>query len=356
MVDTSDSNVKMNSKLTEHLQERDIAKILAQSTEKNDEVALKLMCIIDHALLKRNFYTKMKTEPKLIHQIIGFKSFCSFNFWKYIKPQKFPSDYVLECSKCKLIGPYYLILSHMATTHNFHVGSNKCLYCKHVDTKVHIEDNTLQHCYEGYLKKNGIENTSYPVVIVEVYEMLQELARILGVLHTRTDVYTAKGRKRKENWFGFDEGGDINETVLVFENSTKTPIDLNKLDTLFKRVIEDFYGGERAREFLNNVQPLKRQSNENGPDSGKKIKLNVKQSPSTSSKSSKTLKTSTSKSSKASTSTETNDEEADFMNSILTFLSNLDEKEKHRAKLEIQVVALNYSTKSMQKKSFENSD
>lgn len=342
----------MNSKLNEHLQKRDIAPILAQSTEKEDEVALKIMCIIDHALIKRDFYSQMKAEPKLIHQLIGFKSYSAFNYWKYLKPQKFPSDYVLECWKCKLVGPYYLILSHMAATHNTHVGSNKCLYCKKVDTKVHFEDNTLQRCYEDYLTKNAIENTNYPDVIVKFYDMLQELAKILGVLHTRTEAYTAKGRKKKVrlNWFDIDDEGDIDETVIVYENNTKTSVDLGKLDMLYTKVINAFYGAEQGREFLKNVPQRKRPSNDNVSGSEKKIKPNDKQSPIPSSKSGTTLQFRKPKSSKASTSTESTDEEVDFLNSIMSFLSNLDEKDKKRAKLEIQVVALNYSTKAIEKK------
>lgn len=345
----------MNSKLKEHLRNRDIAPILAQSTENDDEMALKMMCIIDHALLKRGFYSQIIAEPKLIHQLLGFKSFSSFNYWKYIKPLKFPDDYVLECWNCKLVGPYYLILSHMATTHNTHVGSKTCLYCKNVDTKAHIEDSTLQRCYHEYLTKNAIDNTTYPEFIVKFYDMLQELAKILRVLHTRTEVYTANGRKRKQNWFNIDEEGDIDESVIVFENNTKTIVDAKKLDMLFRKVIEAFYGGEQGREFLKNlnVTPQRKcQSNANGRGLEKKIKPNDnKQSPSsTSMTGGASLQTSTPTSSKDSTLTETNDEETDFMNSIMTFLSNLDEKDKKRAKLEIQVVALNYSTKAIEKK------
>lgn len=346
----ANSNVKMNSKLKEHLQKRDIAPILAQSKEQDNEVALKMMCIIDHALIKRGFYSQMKTQPKLIQQLIGFKSFSSFNYWKYLKPLKFPSDYVLECWNCKLVGPYYLILSHMATTHDTHVGCKKCLYCKSVDTKVHIEDNTLQRCYENYLTKNAIDNANYPNFIVKFYDMLQELAKILRVLHTRNDVYTGKGRKKKESWFDIDNEGYIDETVFVFENNAKTIVDLNKLDMLYTKVIEAFYGAEQGRQFLINVLPSKRKCSENGPGSAKKIKPNIKESSSPSSKSSTPLETSTPKSTKATTSTKTNDEETEFMNSIMTFLSNLDDKEKKRAKLEIQVVALNYSTKAIEKK------
>lgn len=260
----------MNSKLKEYLKSRKIAPIVAKSEERNNEMALKVMCVFDDFLEKSGLYSQLEKQPRLFNQLLNFKSFASFNYWKYFKPHKFNKEYVLICRICTLVGPYYLILSHMATTHNTHVGCKKCLWCNDVDIKTHIEKNTLEHCYDQYLVEHCIEHVVVSNVIVNFYRTILDIAKSLGVFHCRNGCYTGIGRKRRENLTNTDEEGNIDDSVIVYEICEITKIDPVTLDNLCSLIEID--------------------NDENFLDSEKKEKPNDEGSPSTSSKSSTPLK------------------------------------------------------------------
>lgn len=279
--------VNMNSKLREHLAKRKIAPIVARSDESNDEVALKVMCVFDHFLEKSDLYSHLRKQPQLFNQLLNFKSFATFNYWRYFVPMNFSKKYVLMCRICKLVGPYHLILSHMAITHNTHIGSKQCLWCNETETKMHIEDNTLQQCYDKYLLKNRFQSDRASIAVIQIfYNTIQNIAKRLGVLRFRKpDRFSGIGRKVKLP--KVDKEGDIDDIVVVYENNSNITIDLEKLDTLFKKVIEYFYGGSKGCEFLPNIQSRKRTFNTSCPAvTVKKEKPNDEQLPSKSSKSS----------------------------------------------------------------------
>lgn len=278
----------MNSKLKEFLKTRKIAPIVAKSAERDNEMALKVMCVFDHFLEKSGLFSHLEKQPKLFNQLLNFKSFASFNYWKYFKPQKFNKEYVLVCRVCKLVGPYYLILSHMATTHNTHVGCKKCVWCNDVDIRTHIDNNTLERCYNQYLlQQNIVENAIVSNVIVKFYGIILDIAKSLGVLHCRDRCYTGIGRKRRENLTKPDEEGDIDNSVIVYEKCEITKIDPETLDNLYFMV--EAYNDNSA--ISPNVPSRKRPPNKDRKTvSEKKKKSNDERLPNTSTKSNTPLK------------------------------------------------------------------
>lgn len=316
----------MASNLLEHLAVRRIAKIVDESSEKDDEIALRVMCVLDHSLEKYQLYGDIMKTPKLFTQLLAFKSYANLYYWKYAVPSGFSGDYILMCQICKLQGPYHLILAHMAATHNAHNGAKVCLWCKRTNIKKHIVDGTLKQCYDNYLEREYIEDTSYPQVIVTFYEMILELCKELGVLSVRTDHYTGKGIKKKA-MFDFSSAVDDIESVFVFKNyHKKSNLNKDKLNRLFVKAIHDFYGEQAGRKYTSGViQRGDSDSNrrfsvhDTPPPPPPKIQL-----------------------------PETN-EETGFITAIASILSNVsDGNLKKRAKLEIQRVALEYSNKAFE--------
>lgn len=94
--------------------------------------------VFDYFLNKSGLYSQLEKEPQLFNHLLNSKSFASF----HINSTK----NICSC----LVGPYYLILTHVSTTHNLHIGSKQCHWCDDAETKAHIEDHTLQ-CYDKYL-------------------------------------------------------------------------------------------------------------------------------------------------------------------------------------------------------------
>lgn len=268
----------MNSKLLEHLRGRQIASILEESNETTDCIALKVMTIIDHKLEEKGVYTEIRSasdpnlqQPndgsdedsvslrvaeipvvsKLLKQLLGIKLFGKFHFFKYIPPIK-KFNFILKCRHCSLIGPYFIVLSHMVLSHGTHVGSKQCQWCKATDLKEHIAKNTLEECYKKYLQKESIDNPSYPSVIIRFYDMIESLAEQLGVLTIRLQSFTGEGKAKKEVWF-FD-GAD--QDVVVYRHRRPPPIKhLDKLNSFFKQAISAYYGNSRILEFMPQENP-----------------------------------------------------------------------------------------------------
>lgn len=126
----------MEAKLLAHLQTRPIAQIALNSRENQDLQALKLMVVIDHQIAKKNMYSEMAKQPKLLQHLMTFYSFKNFQYFKYDIAKHFVGEKVLQCRNCELIAPYAVIQTHSAITHNLHLSGKKCAWCNELDLKL----------------------------------------------------------------------------------------------------------------------------------------------------------------------------------------------------------------------------
>ncbi|XP_055317513.1 uncharacterized protein LOC129576422 [Sitodiplosis mosellana] len=176
----------MNSKLLEHLSGRPIAPIANVSEEKHNRNALKIMCILDYKLEKSGWYREMSTMKKRLMQLMNIHSFGTFKYIKYslAKEAKIHGK-VLKCKRCEIIGPYLVVLEHMAINHDMHASAVLCMFCEKDDLQAHNTSDSLETCYNTYLDKH-LSGTYFPDGIVKFYDLLKKLARTLGVLSRRS--------------------------------------------------------------------------------------------------------------------------------------------------------------------------
>lgn len=150
-----------------------------------------------------------------------------------------------------------LTLTHMAINHNAHYGAKLCLYCENaIELRTHLTNNTLQQCYESYLRREQIsdiitESNGVYDVISDFYAVLKECSKNLDI-YTQRKLYCYMGKvyNQKETLDG-DYGGDIAPEVAV--RATKVPLKLiptRKLNQVFDSVIEQFYGGSASRFYV----------------------------------------------------------------------------------------------------------
>lgn len=188
----------MHVKLIDYLSNRRIAPILHNSTEKDDLIALKLMCIIDYYTEQGKLYSNIEREPKLLTQLMQFKSYGSFTYYDCIV-DRVNGECLLQCEFCEFIGSYALVLTHMAINHNAHISNKMCAYCKRKDVVTHSE-NTLQNCYENYLKKHSLRVDGVKTEITfEFFKILKNIAKRLKVIIIRNDFFTGTEFSRIES-------------------------------------------------------------------------------------------------------------------------------------------------------------
>lgn len=237
----------MVSKFLEYLKGRKIARIVDESTEKNDEIALKLMCVIDQKLEEKKLYDEMDASPKLLKQLLNFRSFSQFHFYKYRPLKKF--NHILKCKHCTLHGPYYLMLSHMALSHGSNIGSKMCLWCHKIDMSDHVKNSNLITCYEKYLKEEDLEDdVAYPSVVIKFYEIIESLAKLLGVLTNRNQNYSGRANVAKEKHY-FDDDDVDSEMIVHRHRPPHSTINIQVLDQLYEEIME-------ASNGVNNLQPV----------------------------------------------------------------------------------------------------
>lgn len=238
-------------KIREHLRGRPIAPIFQASTEKESEVALKVMCIIDYFIAKRNMNEAIDTEPKLREQLLHWSSFENFWYYIYSAPADWFTTEVLQCKRCEFIGPYLTTLTHMAVNHDLHIGLKKCVWCDRVDFETHVKENTKKECYEMYLAKQQIPNV-HPHVVTEFYDMLKTIAGALRVRTRRSVEYASAGYKSKDYLLGSDSEGEVDQVVLVFNKKRKRTkeIDPFQLKRFFELAMHHFHG-RKAAQFYN---------------------------------------------------------------------------------------------------------
>lgn len=227
--------------LKTHLNDRFIAPIFdcLNYNEKNDETALKFMCVIDYEMEKMNLYGQIdQTKKFLLYQLLKFYSYKSFTYYDYGHNEHL-SGKNLKCrlETCQFFGPYTLMLTHMAINHNLHVGSKECQYCCEIDLKKHFEDNTLEGCYQKYLLKQHITQSSIqvtPKYVTQFYEVLKKFSRKMDIFTSRKLLeYVGKHYARKER-LDNNYDGDISPDIIRNGPRTKQkPISTEKLNEAF---------------------------------------------------------------------------------------------------------------------------
>lgn len=182
-------------RIIEYLQTRPIAPILEQSDEKGNIVALKFMYILDNETERSQLYDRIRNakSASLMQQLMQFHTFKSFKFYDY-NVKRGLKTFVLQCTACKLIGPYPYILSHMAINHNLHIASKMCGYCDRVELQKHFDSNTLGRCYGNYLRDRNIYDWDANVckIVVEFYDMLKRVSDQFSIITIRSQNYAAK--------------------------------------------------------------------------------------------------------------------------------------------------------------------
>lgn len=241
-VDKNESK-QMIEQLAEHLAKRPIAPIFEKSNEKNNEVALKFMCLVDFYAAERKLYDAINQHPKLLSQLMQFHSYGSFIYYNY-QLNRGVGDCLLQCKFCELTGPIGCIMVHMAINHNAHIGVKMCVYCNREELNAHIHDGTLIKCYKSYMDRYGIvaSNIKTSKILINFYRLVKSLADTLGVMITRSDTFGGVGYSRVVQ---VDRlyGPDFPRTCKVFSHKgTSKKIDIAQLETFFKMVIEFIYG------------------------------------------------------------------------------------------------------------------
>lgn len=223
--------VKMRQKLIAHLRSCLISSVVRNSMELESDVALKLMCVIDHHVDSHNLYLRFGAEPQFLQQILRFNDFASFKFYKYTTKNVRFTEALLQCECCKFIGPYSITLEHMVLNHGRHTSTELCQWCLVSNIRDHVKHNTLERCCLNYLENNQIRpDYECPSVIGDFYKLISRVADQLGV-------------KVKRN--SYRGNCDRNDIWRPFHVPTK----FGKIKTLRMDVLDDMF--RSAMEYFN---------------------------------------------------------------------------------------------------------
>lgn len=243
-------------RLKEHLQRRPIAPIFAnmKDPEKDDEVALKFMCVIDFEVTKINLYERIKGTnlPKLVNGLLGFDSYKSFNYYDYRVNRSFQGkDLKCKFGQCRFFGPYALVLTHMAINHNMHFGLKLCGYCCKTEFREHIVENSFEECYERYLRLEDISEVANEAIdvheiITDFYDTLKKCSNGLKIRNVRhPHNYAGKGFGTPVQ-LGDDYDGDIPKATLYQSKLRSKCISLANLNQAFNVTMKAFYGANAS--------------------------------------------------------------------------------------------------------------
>lgn len=233
-------------KIHEHLSGRPIAPIFAKSMEKDNVIAMKLMCVIDYLLEKRGLNAEIDAVPKLREQLLQLKSYASFRFYNYSAPYHWFRDEILQCKICEFVGPYLLTHVHMSVTHDFHVGVKQCLWCNYkTEFEKHILDGSAHECYDIYLTKEQLHEVNVPKVVMSFYDMLKVIATALDVKSERTHAFAGLGYKQNELIEQSDSDDELDRRIVVYKKRNyQKYINSHQLDRLFRIAMQYFYRDE----------------------------------------------------------------------------------------------------------------
>lgn len=175
----------MEQIIVKHLMTRPIAPIVMSSMEKEDEIALKVMIILDYYVQKCDLYGNISAVPNLFDQLFKFKSYASFQYYKYVLDDSLKKK-LLKCEFCDLLSTYEITITHMALNHDKHLNVRYCQWCKKTDLKTHKRFKDFKRCYSKYghnkfdLKKRWRIN-EYLGIIRRFYKIVSGVAKKLGV-------------------------------------------------------------------------------------------------------------------------------------------------------------------------------
>lgn len=231
--------------MLEHLKGRPIAPILETSNEKFNSRALKMMCVLDHELEQSGLYLEMATMPKLKLQLLNIHSFASFKYFKYtlMKEAKIDNK-ILKCKQCEVIGPYLIVLEHMAINHDFHASAQLCMWCEKVSYQTHSNtSNSSDQCYENYLRKQQFSSIEYPAVIVSFYNLLDRMAKKLHARTTRREDFKSAKTESNET-IPVDDTDDSMSSKIVVSKQRKRyhkGTDTKQMEKLYQKAMYHFH-------------------------------------------------------------------------------------------------------------------
>lgn len=343
----------MNSKLLEHLRARPIAPIVNASTETDNEMALKLMCIIDYQLENNRLYPELRSSPKLMGQLLNLYSFGSFKYFKYKVSKQFAIGGMLKCKHCELIGPYIVVLEHMTINHNIHINTKLCMWCEKTDFQTHISENTIHQCYQACVNK--FSSKYVPPVVAKFYMLLEKLATKLKVKTIRRENFKNELASKKFEIIPHDQTDDIDQRIIIFRAKSHAckNLDAVALETLYQTAMKSLLGPAAFTQFTHKV--IDSDNNLSPPEHLCEIKLHpigsdgpaqysTTQSSSQSHLQFDQVNLTGSMATAASQATASIDNDNEYMKFIGSLLENIRNAElRTQAKLEIQRIAITYS-------------
>lgn len=221
---------------------------IQNNEEKDDLVALQVMCILDFQAETMELYKRIEEtgQPKLLLDLMRFRSYKSFIYYEYQGHGQLDGKY-LKCRYCELYGSYVLILTHMTINHDEHIGSVKCAYCNQIDLKKHFNDGTMQTCYERYLRKpdvmDTIQDDSTSKIVADFYAFLKILSINLGIFTRRTlHTFTGTAYGALELINKRSARAAKSYEVIYRQRRIRKTISTEKLGTLANQVWLQFYG------------------------------------------------------------------------------------------------------------------
>lgn len=263
----------IQQKIEDHLMNRPISSIVVNSLEKDSDIALKVMSVVDYLVEKNGLYTEIMATPKLLDQLLRFRYFGLFRFYEYKMKRSLVGAKLLQCESCEFIAPYITTMEHMVLSHNRHKSSNQCQWCQKTALRAHEKFHTLENCYMNYKIKQQISsNYRCPDVIVKFYSLINKIANKLGVRITRAESYKAHDNKTPimiEIDDDDDDDNDVDDDVInqdvpsheMFLHGTtmknKKTIDMHVLESMFREamIYFDVPIGNDIRFPLNTLSP-----------------------------------------------------------------------------------------------------
>lgn len=230
--------------LKTYLLTRPIAIVLEKldESEKNDEVALKFMCLVDCEMEKHGLYARISDTnfPKLRMELLSFHTYKSFVYYDYQNIQKFNGMH-LQCSRCQFFGPLAVTLTHMSINHNISLSHTICAYCGRDEWKKHFSEyGSLERCYQEYLRKIDVSTVVLGATVVhqiveDFYCILKKLSESLKVVTRRQiNYYTGKGRDEPEI-VTVQHGKHVRSSCIVYKKRpVKKSIPIQKLNGMFE--------------------------------------------------------------------------------------------------------------------------
>lgn len=251
MAQTMEINIIAN-----YLKNLPIAPIFDSSHEKDNLIALKLMCVVNFYMQRdhRKLYERMNAYPKLKSQLLEFHSYSHFTYYDYQVNKTKLGKSVFQCTYCDLVGPTANIMTHLAISHNIHTASKICVYCKRKNFRNHFYESSFDECYQNYILKNHIEWDGIVCgIICDFYDLLKLMSKVLNVCINRQHNYAAKGRTSVEK-LNLDYGKDFpSECTVFYQKSLRSKVAYKNVSTqsatlckVYNEIISYMFGGNRA--------------------------------------------------------------------------------------------------------------